>query len=395
VEAPLSAHFFFLLLNPAISTLLGIAVAIIWYHKPDATFMRTAAMALFAFAFAFIAQDVLPSAPFRLSSLLINLAFLVCFTLFCTAMVQMAGGKPPLLSFMVIALATVLAILWWLYGDDNLANRVHVMNISHSLMCVLTIVTAWRSPKKGWGRNLAMLVPLLGFANFVWRPMLVVWEGNFYQPGDAFIDSVYWNTTRLGSPILAVLAAVSLMTGLSLALIKDLKLEARTDKLSGLLNRRGFEEKCLSIFDQSERRDRPITMMIADLDRFKQVNDNLGHARGDQIIQSFGKALQSAMPADAVIGRIGGEEFAVLLAGDETRGINQAIETCQQRFSQIQSEHGFDPITASFGIYKCGHQDNLHIALTRADKALYEAKHAGRNAVRTLNAPLTSVTRPA
>lgn len=387
----MSAQFFFLLLNPAISALLGTALAVIWRHKPDALFMRTASIALFTFALAFIAQDVLPPAQLLLSNLTINLAFLTCFTLFCIAMVQMAGGKPPLLSFTIIVVATLTSILWWLYGEDNLANRVHTMNVSHSLMCLLTIVTAWRSPRKGWGRNLAMLVPAAGLINFAWRPMLVVWEGNFYGSGNNFLDSIYWNTTRLGSPILAVLAAVSLMTGLSLALINDLKEEARTDKLSGCLNRRGFEEQCLSTFTKTDRVARAMTMIVADLDHFKHVNDSQGHAKGDQIIQAFASALRRTMPSGAAIGRIGGEEFAILLFGDDAEQTSSAIETCRRAFHALQSGLNVDPITASFGVYKCAHEDNLDIALTRADKALYEAKDAGRNAVRIHNAPFAAV----
>ncbi len=387
----MSAQFFFLLLNPSISALLGTALAVIWFHKPDAHFMRTASIALFTFALAFIVQDILPPLPLRLSNLMINLAFLTCFTLFCIAMVQMAGGRPPLFSFTVIVVGTMAAVLWWLYGDDNLANRVHTMNISHSLMCMLTIVTAWRSPRTGWGRNLAVLVPSMGLANFVWRPLLVIWEGNFYGPGESFLDSVYWNTTRLGSPILAVLAAVSLMTGLSVALIRDLQMEARTDKLSGCLNRRGFEDQCQSIFSKSDRASRAMTMIVADLDHFKHVNDSQGHAKGDLIIQAFSAALHKAMPPDATIGRIGGEEFAVLLSGEDAGQARAAIEQTRQTFRSVQAELDVYPTTASFGVYKCAPQDNLHAALTRADKALYEAKHAGRNAVRIHNAPPAAV----
>jgi diguanylate cyclase (GGDEF)-like protein len=391
----LSAHLFVLLLNPAIALILGASLAIIWFHKPGAVFMRTAAIALFMFATAFIVQDIVPPMPLRLTSFATNLAFLATFTLLCVAVIQMSGGTVPIRTFTLVTALTAAAILWWLYGADSLTSRVHTMNVSHTVMSVMTLIAAWRSKSRGWGRSLALVVAGLALVNFASRPLIVIWEGNFYPGQEAFHDSIYWNSTRLGSPILAVFAALSLIVGLSMALIKELKLEARTDKLSGCLNRRGFEERAMKVLESPDRAKRPTTMIVADLDRFKQVNDTLGHATGDLVIQAFGAALCAGMPPGAVIGRMGGEEFAVLLAGDDARSANEFTMDCQTRFAQLQLAHGIPLVTASFGVYNCSYKEDLSKILTRADRALYEAKNAGRNAVRIHNAPLSAVPVPA
>lgn len=387
----MAADIFVLLLNPAISLILAAALAVVWAHRRAARFMGVAAIGLLCFALAFIIQDIAPPLPWRLSSLLTNLGFLATFTLLCAAVIQMAGGTLPWRSLGLVAIVTVLAILYWLYVEESLAFRVHTMNVSHSIMCLITIAAAWLSPRRGWGRNLTLAVVGLGLVNFIWRPLLVVWEGNAYLSQEAFHQSIYWNTTRFGSPILAVFAALALLVGLAMLLIKDLWAEARTDKLSGCLNRRGFEEQAQIDIAAAEKERKAKAVVICDIDRFKQINDGFGHAQGDAVIAAFGQAMQDAMPQATAIGRIGGEEFAALLVGEDAWQAPRLVAACRTAFAEHIRALGIGPVTASFGIYNCGQGDSLDVMLSRADNALYEAKNAGRDTVRTHRAPLRTV----
>jgi len=386
-----STNVYVLLLNPAIACILASAMLIIWYHRPSADAMRTAAIGLFAFAVAFVVQDIVPALPYRLSNLFTNMAFLAAVTLICVAVIETAGGKVPLLALGLTALATVGAILWWLYVDDDLTARIHVMNVSHSVMSLVTLIATVRSRWRGWGRSLAIAVSTLALLNFSWRPLQVMWEGNFYADQNALHDSIYWNTTRLGSPILAVFAALSLLVGLAVVLMKELKLEARLDKLSGCLNRRGFEEQSLHLLQAPDRSTLRLTMIVADIDRFKQINDTLGHATGDAVIRAFGRTLMETMPPDAVVGRIGGEEFAILLAGEEADRAYEITTSFQKDLSTTLQSQDLPLATASFGIYNCGYQDDLSTILSRADMALYEAKNDGRDAIRMHHPRLRTV----
>lgn len=380
-----------LLLNPAIACILGAALAIISHYRPAAKFMRSAAIGMFAFAAAFVVQDILPAAPYRLTNLATNLLFLTAVSLLFVTMVELAGGKAPAITLLSIAIATAAAIVWFLYVDDLLAYRIHTMNISHTIMGIIALTCLLMTrPRNGWGWALAIIVTVIAVANFGWRPLLVFWEGNFYADTAGLHGSLYWNTTRLASPIIAVAAAISLMVGLAIRILKELKFEAIEDKLSGCFNRRGFEEQALLALN-GRVRETPASLILCDIDNFKSINDRLGHGTGDQVIVCFGQALRQAMPADAIIGRIGGEEFAVLNLKANARNASRYAADLQREFSQSLRENGLVPATVSVGIYNAGVDEDLSAMMTKADKALYDAKNAGKNCIKIGNAALTTV----
>src|SRR5579884_1268255 len=100
-------------------------------------------------------------------------------------------------------------------------------------------------------------------------------------------------------------------------LMEDLSNSARTDALSGLLNRRGFEERAAAELAQATRRGERLSMLICDLDGFKAINDEFGHQEGDRALRLVGRVLADEMRAGDTAARIGGEEFAVLLTGTD------------------------------------------------------------------------------
>ena len=153
-----------------------------------------------------------------------------------------------------------------------------------------------------------------------------------------------------------------------------------TDPLSSALNRRGFEQHGESALAGGARG----VLVAADLDHFKQINDNYGHAAGDGVIAHFAALLQDAAPEGAIVGRVGGEEFAVLLPDALLSDGRLYAETVRGRFAAQQLPVlGVDRcFTASFGVAQAGRGDTLHDLLHRADAALYSAKAGGRNLVR-------------
>ncbi len=94
-------------------------------------------------------------------------------------------------------------------------------------------------------------------------------------------------------------------------MIDDLRREGEIDGLTGVLNRRGFENRASSLI--AEARHTPCSLVACDLDRFKEINDRHGHAAGDQVLRAFGDFLRAAARASDLAGRIGGEEFAIML----------------------------------------------------------------------------------
>lgn len=176
--------------------------------------------------------------------------------------------------------------------------------------------------------------------------------------------------------------ALSLFTAAALDVLKGLKAESHTDPLSGLLNRRGFEERAVAMLKRSHDSGLPAALVIADLDHFKAVNDTFGHAVGDQVIAAFASRLRSMAGKGAIAGRLGGEEFAVLLPASDLAAARLFAEDVRTSFSR-GGPHNLPAklrVTASFGV--AAGEEDLSKLLRQADEALYQAKRNGRDSVR-------------
>lgn len=172
--------------------------------------------------------------------------------------------------------------------------------------------------------------------------------------------------------------------GQSYGLAVELQRVARFDDLSGLLNRRAYTEELLSSLARGVATRRPHSLLMLDVDRFKEINDSAGHNAGDDVIRHLGHLLTEEIQADGFIGRVGGEEFSILLpdrtadeAGRIAEGILERI-----RKSSVLSRNDEIHYTASIGVAETGEAaatpDEL---MFRADRALYQAKREGRDRV--------------
>ncbi|WP_051304881.1 sensor domain-containing diguanylate cyclase [Chitinilyticum litopenaei] len=166
---------------------------------------------------------------------------------------------------------------------------------------------------------------------------------------------------------------------------EELKRRATTDGLSGLANRAHFMERSEAELQRARRYRHPLSLMMLDIDFFKQINDSFGHAAGDQVIQAIATVARSCLRDTDLIARMGGEEFAILLP--ET-GLPHTMDAAERLRSAIEShvvatsEGHRIRFTTSVGVAELGFADeSISDLLKRADKALYQAKHQGRNQV--------------
>jgi two-component system cell cycle response regulator len=167
---------------------------------------------------------------------------------------------------------------------------------------------------------------------------------------------------------------------------RQLEEMAHTDSLTCLPNRRGLEDWAIRQLRGAARHGFPLWVVHADLDSFKDINDSFGHDAGDAVLKKFAEILKANTRASDICGRMGGDEFLIVMSHVHSEHIRGTIEPLREELaSHVFTFAGKGiSITASFGIagFRGGEAPPFNLLVQQADKALYEAKHAGGNQVR-------------
>lgn len=264
-------------------------------------------------------------------------------------------------------------------GFDSYPFRVGWANFGLALqMLTVCVALLWRAPQASprWRLIIAGSLAAMAVAT-AWRGVL-----------GAFFTELY-PTLRTPHPVNLVAALMSNLTvvlnavGMLVAWREEaeraLRALARTDSLTGLLNRRALQDEAAAMIAQARRHGDPMTVLLIDLDRFKQINDQRGHDSGDRALCLVARLLQAGLRRGDRAGRWGGEEFCVLLArGDADAGAAFDMRLRRALAEQSRSALGF-PLSFSAGLAVLQPGDAaLQNLVQRADGALYAAKAAGR-----------------
>jgi len=163
---------------------------------------------------------------------------------------------------------------------------------------------------------------------------------------------------------------------------------AQTDSLTGIANRRYFQQQALEAFLQAQRDKHPLSIILCDIDKFKNINDTYGHAAGDSVLKALCSRLLAKIRNNDILGRLGGDELAIVLPGTDTYGA--CIIADRLRFDieqlEIHSESHTFQATITCGIASIKkHDDSIEAVINRADEALYVAKNNGRNRIEAIS----------
>lgn len=174
-----------------------------------------------------------------------------------------------------------------------------------------------------------------------------------------------------------------ILTGPAKIVMDELELRqlATQDSLTGILSRRAFKDEGQRLFALAKRHSQPLSCVVFDIDRFKSINDTFGHAAGDQVLLDAAKHCQSSLRQTDLIGRLGGEEFAILLPHTGKEAALEVAEKIRTAIGQLRfGGLPIDKVTASFGIAALDKSINdLDSLIKEADGAMYEAKKGGRD----------------
>jgi diguanylate cyclase len=168
--------------------------------------------------------------------------------------------------------------------------------------------------------------------------------------------------------------------------LDDVRREATLDPLTKIFNRKHFDEGLLRALAEARRTGQALSLMLIDIDYFKQFNDNWGHQTGDQVLRLVAMTLKSNLKGKDIAARYGGEEFAAILPETDLEGaviladnIRKAVQA--KELLKRSTNEKLGRITASFGVASYRPTDTPSSLIERADRCLYAAKHAGRNKV--------------
>ncbi len=312
--------------------------------------------------------------------------FLVFLSALSFAMIGVARHyrfDPPwtaMTAIWIVAVLLVPVIFSMTYGS---LQRLALYQFPYFAMQALFGIMIWRSRRRQPLDLLLVVLQAISAIIYLLKPLFAAMVGTARSP-QGYMETTYAAISQSGSVV--VLMATGLV--LLLVMMRDTTAEmiarSETDPLSGVFNRRGFERHTEEALSRTAGDGSDAVLIAADLDHFKQINDNFGHAAGDGVIAHFAAMLKAAAPPEAIVGRVGGEEFAVLLPSAVLSDGRLYAEAVRTAFASKQLPvFGVDRrFTASFGVAQMMPPENLPDLLLRADTALYRAKAGGRNQVR-------------
>lgn len=321
--------------------------------------------------------------PDFLTIVVANGVLLVAFVLLHQSVASVLRSRHRYVGIgMMLGAEEFLFYLQYTYISPDIRARIVVRSIAITIMTALSATVLFRRSGLALrypARIAGWVFAAFGVLQLSWIGTSFVWPPNpdRLHPGP---QQAFYNCFNF---LLAMGACFSVMWLAVCAQRQDLQQMATTDGLSGLMNRRAFDEILRNEIQSYDRRQEPIAVLLIDLDHFKVINDEFGHAMGDQVIRRVSKLLSANTRSADEVARYGGEEFVMLLRGMH---LDQAESIAERLRRQVEDMTGLpEPVsvTVSIGIAARHPEDSVASLLKRSDEALYASKRAGRNRVST------------
>ena len=361
----------------------AIGIYLLQRSQPRIRALRWWSGAIIVAGAGFLLLALRGSIPDLLSIVVANDLMLLALCFFLEGVVRIRRLSRPYfwrLSLPLVAALTLL-LLYYTYVEPSVGARILAVSL---LNAIPTVVAAWL---------LIQDIPRVlrpshyftaaGFIQFAVVSVARAVHTQFWPPADLMTAGPMQAMTFLSIFSLLVVASFGCVWMVSAYLADELELLARTDPLTGALNRLALDENLTREIARARRGKRPLSLLIFDLDHFKELNDRLGHQAGDAALRQVTTASQQQLRATDLLARYGGEEFVVVLPDTDK---THAIETAQRlrkRVGALDIDRGDGVnLTASYGVSTYPEdgedQDSL---VGRADATMYSAKQSGRNCV--------------
>jgi diguanylate cyclase (GGDEF)-like protein len=372
----------------AIGTLLVSAGMTYWEcraHPKRRKELRILSLAYVTLAVGCVVALTRSKFPGASGAALTNLVFVSGYLLILHCAALMNGRRYALLSWGILAL---LAVTWTVAGVPG--QTVMWLYVSAVPIAVASALTAREmlradSIKPVQSRHIIVAVTVIHAVLYIFRACILPW---LEAPLGLGFLSVVGKITMYEGVLYSVILPMAMVRLVREESHGQLLLDSQTDYLTSLGNRRWFfeeGERIVASHLSHSAPDRPMALMVFDLDHFKAINDQFGHETGDEVLRLFAETAQTAAPSGSVLARIGGEEFAALFPGHDAFTAREIGESIACRFAENVAValrgRGIEA-TVSIGLAQFGDElRSLSELLAAADRALYSAKSLGRNRV--------------
>lgn len=369
------------LLTPLMALLFAVTFAVFWKVAGMKRHVLGFAFGYLFFAMGFLVTHLLPGEAIYTFHTT-QFFYSISSALFVVSTCERVGQRahiPTLLGIYVIS-ALVLALTISMTND--VGPRLILLNIGYGCMFMLNFVTLLAAQRRDWFDIAILFTTAFQALDFFLRPtMTVMFEQTI--PTEEYRESVYYSLIGLSLGVKSIMGAMVLIGATILEWTQSFRESSEQDPLTGLHNRAAFENSMRSMLPKAHAENAPLSLVVADIDHFKQVNDIWGHQAGDRAIASFGRLISEMVRGCDTAGRVGGEEFCIAVWNCPNEPAERLAERIRQAFAQLSHDglSGDIRLTASFGVATAHADESYERLFARADEALYTAKSKDRNRV--------------
>ena len=347
------------------------------YHNSSIRF----ALANLLFALALLLDFRHPDNPTLFLWVIGDIILLISFIIYNLALRHLfrLTIDPKWFSSMILVVSAAygLFLLGWITPESASLLALGMIIV----VMVATLKMKFKALHEAFSANIASILCLADVLIIVMVvSKITLWAVTVPIPQNSLFFSPYNASLMLWMQVVLVILINTTAVGTTISrLIVRMKYLADHDQLTGLLNRRAFQSQLEYQFSLFQRYQRPVSILMLDIDYFKMINDTFGHSAGDKAIVHTAKQLKQQVRQSDLVARFGGEEFIVLLADQSQSDAKLIADKICQTLSEAKWADAADPLTISIGCVEASQARDPDQLLKLADDALYQAKANGRN----------------
>ncbi len=365
-----------------VALIFAVTFLVIWQRDRARTENLALGSGWALLAAAMLISQLSPASLGRVLVAITHVPYTLAGVCIASGILLRVNTAPPVRLFLSIGLLGSAAMGITQAFGDSIKSDLFITNITSGVIMVLTTQSFATSAKRDGIERFMMVTLILVTTQFFLRPVFAFMFDGPIAPAQ-YRESTYYLALAWLFGFGSVLFGLAQLTASVKDHVEALNARNATDELSGLLARGEFETQVKAALAKAAKERREVALVVGDLDHFKQVNDIWGHQVGDRAIAGFGAMAGAMIRSSDIAGRVGGEEFCILVWKADEEIAAGLAERLRSRTCDLDiSEGALDVrLTASFGVAGWRSGEGYRALFARADKALYAAKQNGRNRV--------------